>query len=1083
MSYSTIFLLHDEHSDNGDPDYKCVSGSSNVLKILDCGWRVVVKVRTAWTTIGYVFAFYGLFKHILLRNNILQSSQDIDFAELDLLEERLIGSGKSEKLEVSHCRVTKTPTDNIGNIAAIQVPTSGPSKTASGSLWGHLFVANDVTDQEKENLVKNSAKTSNDFDHESAKASAPPKQSSWKPVDQPMWRQGNDSIWEKHQTPYQSTASGKQAGDVLNVNSKDTRNIQVLMPRNEYAQHQHQEEAHQPQCMTVTDKIAEDWFESSEESVEIYEEWYYEERQVLKDDTPQDLASCSTTTGGIQVCRRAAQHWVYPSHIPERKYQLHAISRALFSNTLVCYPTGLGKTLIAAVVMHNFVRWFPKSKAVFIAPTKPLVSQQMKACQNFMGLDVSSASEMTGRAKGDERRAAWHNEAILAYFCTPQTFWNDVKRGICPYEEISCVVVDECHRATGQADVVQAVKYMRNVKKSKFRVLGLSATPGSSREQVQEVIDSLGIHKVVFKNEHDKDVAPYVHNKESEVFVVRPESSGNTSRTLLMASLQRIIGDLSCHGQYYGVADAERVTRYGMQQAKKCYKGGSWSVGQQFIQASILADVRDQLDGYGPKPALAFLQMKMAQDKSLKALYSKDCQFSQFIASLEKSVSQGWCNPKIQKLKEILTQYFQSGSKSGRAIIFATLRDGVSTIIDSLESMKPIVRAKGFIGQGGGGQKGRAGMKQSEQKQVLSEFTSGECNLLVATCIGEEGLDIPNVDLIICFDAISSPTRALQRQGRTGRHGDGRIIYLLTAGQEEERFNKSSQAMNKLHSQLKDAERYFTLSPQAVRMLPREFNPKLAHIALGPGATRREIKDSTNTMNEEEPLAIKLQKMRREMEMKSPNVEQTPKCTAPGGGSMHDPIAPGGGPIHSSVESLQHISRKRRHAFVLHSQSPILQGKDVSSLSVEDVHLIERIARTPTPHKGDGSTSNLVRICKAKKKGTIRRAKVANQSRFIDDEACLSGSDTAEDPDDQEEYDCNLEGFIHDGTPEVGQSPFHPAPQKFSSPSATQMMQAIRSRRTGVLISQSESFRNTPNEYDIDDSFINDQSIEYESGD
>ena len=156
-----------------------------------------------------------------------------------------------------------------------------------------------------------------------------------------MWRQGNDSIWEKHHTPYKSTASGKQAGDVLNVNSKDTRNIQVLMPRNEYAQHQHQEEAHQPQCMTVTDKIAEDWYEYSEESVEIYEEWYYEERQVLKDDTPQDLASCSTTTGGIQVYRRAAQHWVYPSHIPERKYQLHAISRALFSNTLVCYPTGL----------------------------------------------------------------------------------------------------------------------------------------------------------------------------------------------------------------------------------------------------------------------------------------------------------------------------------------------------------------------------------------------------------------------------------------------------------------------------------------------------------------------------------------------------------------------------------------------------------------------------------------------------------------------------------------------------------------------------------------------------------------------
>ena len=87
------------------------------------------------------------------------------------------------------------------------------------------------------------------------------------------------------------------------------------------------------------------------------------------------------------------------------------------------------------------------------------------------------------------------------------------------------------------------------------------------------------------------------------------------------------------------------------------------------------------------------------------------------------------------------------------------------------------------------------------------------------------------MDLIVCFDAISSPTRALQRQGRTGRHGDGRIIYLVTAGQEEDRFNKSAIAMKKLHAQLKEAEQFFTLNENAVRMLPREFGiPKMAHL-------------------------------------------------------------------------------------------------------------------------------------------------------------------------------------------------------------------------------------------------------------
>lgn len=60
------------------------------------------------------------------------------------------------------------------------------------------------------------------------------------------------------------------------------------------------------------------------------------------------------------LCRRAALTWVYPKEVPERQYQVEIIQTALLHNTLVCLPTGLGKTLIAAVVMHNFARWFPE---------------------------------------------------------------------------------------------------------------------------------------------------------------------------------------------------------------------------------------------------------------------------------------------------------------------------------------------------------------------------------------------------------------------------------------------------------------------------------------------------------------------------------------------------------------------------------------------------------------------------------------------------------------------------------------------------------------------------------------------------
>lgn len=64
--------------------------------------------------------------------------------------------------------------------------------------------------------------------------------------------------------------------------------------------------------------------------------------------------------------------------------------------TFFFFLAGLGKTFIAAVVMYNFYRWYPKGKVVFMAPTRPLVSQQIKACHHIMSIPVSDTTEMTG---------------------------------------------------------------------------------------------------------------------------------------------------------------------------------------------------------------------------------------------------------------------------------------------------------------------------------------------------------------------------------------------------------------------------------------------------------------------------------------------------------------------------------------------------------------------------------------------------------------------------------------------------------------------------------------------------------------
>lgn len=117
----------------------------------------------------------------------------------------------------------------------------------------------------------------------------------------------------------------------------------------------------------------------------------------------------------------AGESWVYPTNYPIREYQFNITQKALHQNTMVnawvicscqctyvfnfaglgslqvCLPTGLGKTFIAAVVMYNFYRWYPLGKIIFMAPTKPLVTQQMDACYNIMAIPENVTAEITGK--------------------------------------------------------------------------------------------------------------------------------------------------------------------------------------------------------------------------------------------------------------------------------------------------------------------------------------------------------------------------------------------------------------------------------------------------------------------------------------------------------------------------------------------------------------------------------------------------------------------------------------------------------------------------------------------------------------
>ncbi|KAL6984536.1 hypothetical protein U1Q18_017913 [Sarracenia purpurea var. burkii] len=168
--------------------------------------------------------------------------------------------------------------------------------------------------------------------------------------------------------------------------------------------------------------------------------------------------------------------------------------------------------------------------------------------------------------------------------------------------------------------------------------------------------------------------------------------------------------------------------------------------------------------------------------------------------------------------------------QNSRAIIFSNFRGSVRDIMDALTNIGDSVKATQFIGQSSG--KALKGQSQKVQQAVLEKFRAGGYNVIVATSIGEEGLDIMEVDLVICFDANISPLRMIQRMGRTGRKHDGRVVVLAFQGSELKgylRKQANGKAVNK-HMRNGGMNSFnFHSSP---RMIPHIFRPEVQLVEL-----------------------------------------------------------------------------------------------------------------------------------------------------------------------------------------------------------------------------------------------------------
>ncbi|XP_074765150.1 Fanconi anemia group M protein isoform X4 [Athene noctua] len=590
-----------------------------------------------------------------------------------------------------------------------------------------------------------------------------------------------------------------------------------------------------------------------------------EEEEEANDDQLLAAAAAAADPSPVEgFCEVAGSIWIYPTNYPVRGYQMRMAHAALVGNTLVCLPTGLGKTFVAAVVMYNFYRWFPSGKVLFLAPTKPLVAQQMEACARVMGIPARHMAEMTGGTQALGRGELWTAKRV--FFLTPQIMVNDLSRGTCPAVEIKCLVIDEAHKALGNHAYCQVVRELSKYT-NQFRILALSATPGSDTKAVQQVISNLLIAQIELCAEDSPEIQPYSHERQVEKIVVPLGEELVEIQNAYIRVLETFAGRLIKIG-VLAKRDIPSLTKYQIILARDQYRKNPSSQNAGIHQGIIEGDFAlciSLYHGYelllqmGIRSLFIYLcgimdgskglirtKNELGRNEDFMKLYEqlRDMFSDASLASVNGNVYKMFENkkefiyshPKLRKLEEIVIEHFKSWKKQfttgstsvdavdTRVMVFSSFRDSVQEIAEMLSRLSPVVRVMTFVGHSAG--KSTKGFTQKEQLEVVKRFREGGYNTLVSTCVGEEGLDIGEVDLIICFDAQKSPIRLVQRMGRTGRRRQGRIVVILAEGREERTYNQSQCNKRSIHKAISGNKtlRFYQHSP---RMIPEGINPKL----------------------------------------------------------------------------------------------------------------------------------------------------------------------------------------------------------------------------------------------------------------
>lgn len=505
-------------------------------------------------------------------------------------------------------------------------------------------------------------------------------------------------------------------------------------------------------------------------------------------------------------------------NLEPREYQKKIFETASRANTLVVLPTGLGKTLIALMLSVDRMKKFPGSKILFLAPTKPLAEQHFNSFGKNLPELWADLQLFTGEVPAQTRKKTFQTADII--FSTPQCIANDLAQGLYSMHEVSLLVIDEAHRCLKNYDYTKVVGYYKRQANNQ-RILGLTASPGSEELKVKEICEHLDVKEIEVRNRDSADVKDYLQELEFDKVEVPFPTEFIEIKVLLKRIYDSKVNELRSRNLLFGppnkITLLKLQRKLGMQSEKNFNTMIGMSLAASAIKISHAIELLETQTLSGVNEYLMKLQKEAAEKKSkgVQKLVNTP-EFSLAIGLIQGLLRKGIEHPKIEECAVIVEEQFKENPR-GKIIIFTQFRETGTRIVERLnkisenssESLVPTrtpkiksdknindeisdekqnkksrgeennftVRASTFFGQA---KKNGVGFSQKEQRAVLVKLNEGDINVLVATSIGEEGLDISEVSAVIFYEPVPSEIRKIQRAGRTARLAPGKLKILIT---------------------------------------------------------------------------------------------------------------------------------------------------------------------------------------------------------------------------------------------------------------------------------------------------------------